>query len=311
MVLIRERTLPYSFFRYIFVNQTDYETGKIEKELLLHEEAHSEQFHSIDILIIELMNLFLWFNPVIRKYRKEIMLNHEYSADNTVLNFIDMADYQLILVNVLLRNNSNYLVSNFKFSLIKNRLAMMSKNKPSDNAILRKISAIIIFLAIGIALTFSKENVRLGNISIPMNELSAFIYGNEKPDLFPVRKGEYNDIPRKFGEKYTNEFRKNPTIHSGIDIIAETGTDVVATAGGEVLKAELNGSYGNTIIIGHGDGYQSTYAHLKDFIVKKGDTVTKGQTIGHVGSTGLSTGPHLHFEISLNGEKVNPLLYIK
>jgi beta-lactamase regulating signal transducer with metallopeptidase domain len=157
LVFVEERTLPYSFFKYIFVNQADYENGKIEKELLMHEEAHCLQYHSIDILIIELLNVFLWFNPAIWLFRKSILLNHEYYADNKVIIYKDPINYQQLLLNIILRNNSNYLVSNFKYSFIKNRINMMSKSNPLHNAILRKLSAISLFLIIAITLTFSQE----------------------------------------------------------------------------------------------------------------------------------------------------------
>lgn len=157
LVFVEERTLPYSFFRYIFVNQADYENGKIEKELLMHEEAHCLQYHSIDIIIIELLNVFLWFNPAIWLFRKSILLNHEYYADNKVLTDRDPIDYQQLLLNILLRNNSNYLASNFKYSFIKSRINMMTKSNPLHNSILRKFSAISLFLIMAITLTFSQE----------------------------------------------------------------------------------------------------------------------------------------------------------
>lgn len=157
LVLVEERILPYSFFRYIFVNRTDYENGKIEKELLIHEEAHCLQYHSIDIIIIELLNIFLWFNPAIWLFRKSILLNHEYYADNKVLAYRDPIDYQQLLLNILLRNNTNYLVSNFKYSFIKSRINMMTKSNPLHKSILRKFSAISLFLIMAITLTFSQK----------------------------------------------------------------------------------------------------------------------------------------------------------
>lgn len=157
LVLVEERILPYSFFKYIFVNQADYENGKIEKELLIHEEAHCLQYHSIDIIIIELLNIFLWFNPAIWLFRKSILLNHEYYADNQVLTYRDPIDYQQLLLNILLRNNTNYLVSNFKYSFIKSRINMMTKSNPLHKSILRKFSAISIFLVMAITMTFSQE----------------------------------------------------------------------------------------------------------------------------------------------------------
>jgi murein DD-endopeptidase MepM/ murein hydrolase activator NlpD len=314
IVLIKERTLPYSFFKYIFVNREDFENGKIEQELLLHEEAHCEQYHSIDILLIELINIFLWFNPAIWLFRRELLLNHEYSADNKVLIFNDSIDYQRLILNVLLRNNSNYLVSNFKFSLIKNRIIMMTKEKPSDNAIFRKVTGIAVFLLLGITLTLSKENVRASNNSSPSNEGSLTITGDEKPELLPVKfeKGDYTKFTGTFGERKINPFTIDSVVHYGIDIEAKMGTDVIATAGGKVLKAgwEEKG-LGNIIVIDHGHRYQSLYAHLKDINVKAGDSVIKGQIIGHVGLSGLSTKPHLHFVISSKGDRVNPLTYLK
>ena len=157
LVFVEDRILPYSFFRYIFVNQADYENGKIEKELLIHEEAHCLQYHSIDIIIIELLNIFLWFNPAIWLFRKSILLNHEYYADNKVLIYRDPIDYQQLLLNILLRNNSNYLVSNFKYSFIKSRINMMTKSNPLHKSILKKFSAISLFLVLAITLTFSQK----------------------------------------------------------------------------------------------------------------------------------------------------------
>ena len=311
IVLINERILPYSFFKYIFVSRTDYEIGNVEQEFLLHEEAHCEQLHSIDIIVVELLNIVLWFNPAIWMLRKEILLNHEYSADNKVLNTKDSTDYQQLLLNVLLQNNANYLVSNFKFSSIKNRIIMITKSKPSNNAILRKATSIIVFLLIGIALTFSKGNELLKN-NTQLIDASIITSGNEKPELFPIKKGEYSEIPRNFGQKSIHPVSKEEIVHYGIDIKAKLGTDVMATAGGKVIKAGWEDKgYGNLIVIDHGDNYQSLYAHLNDVNVKIGDIITKGQVIGHVGSTGLSTGPHLHFEISLKGDKVNPMTLLK
>jgi beta-lactamase regulating signal transducer with metallopeptidase domain len=315
IVLVEENIIPYSFFRYIFVNRQSFEEGKIERELILHEEAHCMQYHSIDIILLELINVFFWFNPAIWLFRKAIQLNHEYYADNRVLTNSDSEDYHQLLINLVIQNNTSFLVSNFKYSLIKNRLIMMTKISPSNYAILRKIAGVTLFLFLGMAITFSKEKIL--NINIPdfKIEVLAPIPGNEKPELWPVKPGEgasaFHSTSRTFGQKYINPVTKNQTVHYGIDIQAKFGTDVVATSGGKVIKAIYDGGLGNTIVIDHGEGYQSMYAHLKDFAVKNGDTVTKGQTIGHVGSTGLSTGAHLHFEVSLEGEKLNPLNYLR
>ena len=99
--------------------------------------------------------------------------------------------------------------------------------------------------------------------------------------------------------------------HYGIDLANRTGTDVVAADGGVVTRVGMAGSYGNLIIIDHQNGTSTRYAHLSAYHVKVGDVVAQGQSIGKIGSTGRSTGPHLHFEVRVGGVAKNPLDFIK
>ena len=98
--------------------------------------------------------------------------------------------------------------------------------------------------------------------------------------------------------------------HKGIDLAAPTGTPVYATADGLVGMAQWFSSYGNYIQIEHGAGLETRFGHLSGYTVHAGDRVTKGQLIGYVGSTGRSTGPHLHYEVRIAGGAVNPLPYM-
>jgi murein DD-endopeptidase MepM/ murein hydrolase activator NlpD len=98
--------------------------------------------------------------------------------------------------------------------------------------------------------------------------------------------------------------------HKGIDLAAPTGTPVYASADGVVGKAEWFSSYGNFIQIEHGAEMQTRYAHLSGYAVSAGEFVRKGQLIGYVGSTGRSTGPHLHYEVRIAGEAVDPTPYM-
>ena len=97
--------------------------------------------------------------------------------------------------------------------------------------------------------------------------------------------------------------------HSGVDINASYGSSVLAADSGTVILAGWNGGYGNCIVISHGNGITTLYGHMSSIAVSSGQSVSQGQTIGYVGSTGNSTGPHLHWEVAVNGSQVNPLNY--
>jgi len=112
-------------------------------------------------------------------------------------------------------------------------------------------------------------------------------------------------ITSPFGWR-SNPFGGAPEFHQGLDIAAPTGTTVTAAAAGTVIMAQWYGGYGNYILIDHGGSYSTGYGHLSAIYVSSGQTVQRGQAIGAVGSTGQSTGPHLHFEVRIAGKPVDP-----
>lgn len=123
----------------------------------------------------------------------------------------------------------------------------------------------------------------------------------------PVTKGW---ISSKFGIR-TDPFSGKPAWHKGIDLAAKEDSGMIAVAAGVVTWAGKRYGYGNLVEINHGKGYVTRYGHGKSVLVKVGDTVEKGQVIGTVGSTGRSTGPHVHFEVWLEGKAVDPMKYVQ
>jgi murein DD-endopeptidase MepM/ murein hydrolase activator NlpD len=120
----------------------------------------------------------------------------------------------------------------------------------------------------------------------------------------------YTRITSQFGMR-THPITGLYRLHTGTDVGAPVGTDFLAMASGVVVKAEYNLAYGNMIIIDHGGGVQTLYAHGSEIIAKIGQTIKQGDPVLKVGSTGYSTGPHAHFEIRINGNPVDPLNYVK
>ena len=152
LILVPEKTLPHTFLNTIFINETEYNNRKIEAELYTHELTHVSQKHTLDILFIEILKTLFWFNPIFIFYKKAIQLNHEFLADEKVVNsYNNVPFYQSLLLSKANENQPFYLASNLNYLITKKRLLMMTKTTSKTQALLKKavlipIVATLLFL---------------------------------------------------------------------------------------------------------------------------------------------------------------------
>ena len=178
VVLLKERIVPYTFLRYIFINKFTYQTDSLEEQILTHELAHVEQKHSIDILFIEILQNLFWFNPIFRYYKKAIQLNHEFLADDAVINsHKNITEYQQVLLNTTAQNNNIYLASNLNYSLTKKRLLMMTKPSSKTKILFKKL--LVAPLVAGFIFAFAQRVEAQEN--------------KDKPQVIEVKKETQNE----------------------------------------------------------------------------------------------------------------------
>ncbi len=128
------------------------------------------------------------------------------------------------------------------------------------------------------------------------------------PAIQPILNKDLTRIASGFGYR-TDPVYRTKRMHQGMDFTAPTGTDIYATGNGVVIASEWKQGYGNTVVLDHGFGYKTLYAHLYESYVEKGDVVKRGDVIAAVGNTGKSTGPHLHYEVRVRNTPVDPMNY--
>lgn len=126
------------------------------------------------------------------------------------------------------------------------------------------------------------------------------------PSIWPT-EGKISSL---FGTR-VHPISRRKKFHTGVDIANLTSTDIIATADGVVDFSGRKGGYGNAVILSHGNGFKTLYGHAKSLLVSNGDKVTRGMVIAKMGSTGRSTGPHLHYEILFGGEHLDPVVFVE
>lgn len=195
VVLLKERAVPFSFFNYVFVNEKEYAYGRIEPEVMHHEMEHGRQFHTLDIIFIELLKVLAWFNPLLIIYRKAIQLNHEFLADDAVVSqFNDPVSYQLLLVNRISQAGRFFEVTSpFSYKITKKRLVMITNPFNKKTNLTR---ALAVIPATALAITLFSEKV-IAQVAAP-----ARVHRKAPADTVkkPVRTFAYGDTTKKTGK---------------------------------------------------------------------------------------------------------------
>ncbi|PKW28559.1 M56 family metallopeptidase [Flavobacterium lindanitolerans] len=215
LVLSKEEQLPHTFLQYIFINEDDFNSQNIQQELYTHELTHVRQKHTYDVLFIEILKTLFWFNPILVFYKKAIQLNHEFLADeNVVESHKNVSFYQNLLVEKASWNSNFYLASNLNFSVTKKRLIMMTKTTSKSRAFLKKIALVPVLAGLVFASCIEKTAAK-------DKEQEVWINGER------VKESEMNQPISNWKKKQPNE--KNQTneaaYFAGVRfIIYKTGT---------------------------------------------------------------------------------------
>jgi len=295
----------FSYFNWIFIPHDTFED--YNSQIIAHEKVHIKLKHSWDVIATEIYIAFFWFNPLLYFYRKSLKSVHEFQADHGVLeNGVKTSQYLQLLLQSLEIPKPNTFYNYFNQPILEKRVQMLTK--PTSNRFSKLkymlFLPVCIFLISAFTSPIMEDHEYLKILEVP-------VLKSEPPSIFPVQNATEKSITFHFGVTAKHPITKTKRTHNGVDIRAKIGTPVVATADGIIAKASFEGNWGNLIVMTHNDGYETWYAHLKGFNSVQNQEVKKGDIIGYVGNTGLSTGPHLHYEVKLNGKHVNPLNYLK
>ena len=303
-----QRTGSFTLFRRIYLDRYAFENRL--RPVLKHEMVHAVQLHSLDLLFMEFVVAMLWFNPLIYVLLRSIRENHEYLADHHAYGDQDsLREYLECLKAETIRYFSPVPASYFKSSTIKKRIIMLTNHNSSKSKKWRYLG-ILPLMALTIVLFHTPADKGMaGLIPDPIHELMAsepMFNFDGIPSIFPLPEIYKENVTWDFNQQAIHPISKKEVTHLGIDLAAPSGTEVFAAGDGIVKEAVEEKGWGKMIVLEHEDGYATFYAHLDKIEVESGVKVKRGEVIGQVGSTGQSTGPHLHYEVRLKGEHLNP-----
>lgn len=303
---VKEGELPFTFMRSIFIPQNEY-GGSDRASILKHEQAHANQLHTLDLLLAELFCIVFWFNPFVFLLKRSQKTVHEFLADEDVAKSSEeKISYLQLLVEGISPLPDKGVTSNFYWLTIKKRINMMTKNK--TNRMYKLAYVLLIPAGMLMVQSFSGFNAGDSANTLLLNETN-----NSVPASKPIAEENIQKISSGFGMRM-HPIQKVEKMHNGIDFVAKAGTPALATADGLVVKVEFKEEgkgYGRMVLVQHGENFATRYSQLLAFNVKVGDEIKMGDVVGLVGSSGISTGAHLHYEVIKDGKHVDPAMYFE
>jgi beta-lactamase regulating signal transducer with metallopeptidase domain/biopolymer transport protein ExbD len=210
IVLVNDEILPHTFWNYIFINKIAYEAKEIEEELFTHELTHVTQKHTIDVLLIEALQILFWINPLFFLLKKAVQLNHEFLADDSVIaSHNNISEYQYLLLNKAAWKNKYYLASNLNYSLTKKRLEMMKKSNSKATILIKKLA--IIPLVTGLIFLFANRVEAQTNVKSPQPEANIQSSLIEEDHIEKTYNGATKAQLKEY-EKLVGIYHKNPEV---------------------------------------------------------------------------------------------------
>lgn len=261
------------------------------------------------VLLIVLVGFFLLATHFTSTNERMTQVSNELNNNQTTLvNLKDQIsgfqkvskDFKAQMDGVLKAiNREEYLASGTGGPLLA---SVPAGTEESDSETLRELSEL------------ESMKTLMENSVAPLGEIKKAMSGFKEllaniPTLWPL-KGVHGNITTRFGWTTTPPIHMQGYLHTGLDIAWGDGTPIVATANGVVVQETYDDDLGNYVVLKHKYGFSTKYAHMLARAVRKGQRVNRGDIIGYMGSTGLSTGPHLHYEVHIGTEYVDPMNYL-
>lgn len=291
----------FTYLRRIYLDRDALEDGF--SQVYRHERVHASQLHSLDLMVMAFLCVVFWFNPFAFLLLRSVRENHEFLADAPARSGPDvLVEYLACLREQTMRRHLPTAVNPFKSPSIKKRIIMLTNDASTKVKKTRYLLVIPILSLLLLAYQVPEEVQVHAPVKLLLQE------EGEGPSIFPLPAAYKERMTQSYG-KAMHPFSKKEHFHRGVDLAAPTGTDVMAPASGKVQETGMHEAWGTYLILAHGDNYSTRYTHLSELKVEEGELVNMAQVIATVGNTGLSTGPHLHYEVWKDGEHVNPADY--